>query len=223
MPHHPKATNVNARVPAQERARAVDRLLPFGQDAREDLPDVRDLVGELELARDAGRRAFSAMRVRRRAAPRRGSLGSERRQPARSACSGAASGVRGSSAEPEIEAREVQDELAVQPSGRRGSCPSKRRRFHVDPGREADGGARQGLSEVAECHQRRDREAAAGRVAGDREVRRGDAVRAQPAARRDRVVDCGRVRMLRRQPIVDREDARAGRAGRAARRDRGAC
>jgi LmbE family N-acetylglucosaminyl deacetylase len=43
---------------AQERARAVERLAPLGQDPGKDLPDVRDVVGEVELARDAGALRF---------------------------------------------------------------------------------------------------------------------------------------------------------------------
>jgi len=69
---------------------------------------------------------------------------------------------------------------------------------------------------IANRHQRRDREAAARRVAAQDDAARREAAGQQPFVRRDGIVQRGRKGILGRQPVVEQERAGAGRP-----RDRG--
>jgi hypothetical protein len=65
---------------------------------------------------------------------------------------------------------------------------------------------KQGQPALASVDQRGDGESAAGRLARQDDVRRGDAVLQQSFIRRKGILNRGRIRMLRGEPVVDRED-----------------
>ena len=94
----------------------------------------------------------------------------------------------------------------------RGAAP-----LEVDPRREERGSRGERLAGVAQRHERRQREAAAGRVSGEDEARRPPGRPQQSARRGEGVKEPRRERVLGREPVVERERDAAERARDAAR------
>ena len=98
--------------------------------------------------------------------------------------------------------RRVEHQFLVAPA------PRTRRHAHVVAAVVQDrGGKRRELVPVAQPQQRHDREMRARGLAADREARRAEALGAfahEPQRRRFAIVRTGRIRMLRRKPVVER-------------------
>src|SRR5882762_2870583 len=82
----------------------------------------------------------------------------------------------------------------------------------IHPWRDADAAGRPRQPAIAQREQRRHRQSAARRVAGHDDAPRRDPLREQPLVGGDGVLQRGRERMLRRQPVVEQQRARPGRA-----------
>jgi hypothetical protein len=83
----------------------------------------------------------------------------------------------------------------------------------IGPGRERDSGGGEGPSFVTQPQQQRKRKTPARGIAHDGNPTWVGAVRQEPTIARDRVIERGRERMLRCEPIVDRQHLGAGRRG----------
>src|SRR5437763_5055092 len=202
-----------AMNPPHEPADDLDRALGLVEHGQEPMPDVDHRGPFLQRDVHAGRlRAlFEATRVVEQhlvAADlhqqwrQMTEVGVERRDQRRLAIAGADVGLR-----------QALDGVAR--DDRVGGCPGDVTLGavrEIDPGRDADAAGRPRQPSVAQCEQRRHCQSAARRVAGHDDALRRDALPEQPLIGGDGVLQRGRERMLRRQPIVEQQRARPGRA-----------